>query len=137
MYYFRNPAAEISYVEAGYIRVDWGMANASANEVKGIYEHILQAMRRYRAKSLLCVYAQTMPLAKEVETWLLHDWIPRAAHDVDYQRCAIVEPKRTDSQAGTCTKTLCNGEPLEYAFFTSATEAEPWLLRPSLVPHLA
>jgi hypothetical protein len=137
MYYFRNPAAQISYVETGYVRVDWGALNASASEVKGIYEHILQAMRRYHAKSLLCVYAQAMPLTKEVETWLLHDWIPRAAHEVDYQRCAIVEPKRTASQAGPCTKTLCNGEPLEYAFFTSATEAEPWLLNRTLVPHLA
>jgi hypothetical protein len=137
MYYFRNPAAQISYVETGYIRVDWGALNASASEVKGIYEHILQAMRRYHAKSLLCVYAQATPLTKEVEAWLLHDWIPRAAHEVDYQRCAIVEPKRTASQAGSCTKTLCNGEPLEYAFFTSATEAEPWLLNRTLVPHLA
>ena len=136
MYYFRNPAAEISYVETGYIRVDWGMLNPSANEVKGIYEHVLQAMRRYHAKSLLCVYAQALPLGKDVENWLLHDWIPRAAHDVDYQRCAIVEPEKAATNPSACTKTLCSGEPLEYAFFTSAAEAEPWLLHQALVPHL-
>jgi hypothetical protein len=137
MYYFRNPAAEISYVETGYIRVDWGLLNASTNEVKGIYEHVLQAMRRYRVKSLLCVYAHAKPLAKEVESWLLHDWIPRAAQEVDYQRCAIVEAKKPASQPGTCIKTLCKGEPLEYAFFSSAAEAEPWLMHEALVPHLA
>jgi hypothetical protein len=135
MYYFRNPAAEISYAETGYIRTDWHLLNASVNEVRGIYEHVLQAMQRYHATSLLCVYAHRPTMHKEVEAWLLQNWIPRAVHEAGYHRCAVVEPHATTKQATTLAKSLGAGESLEYELFDSVEEAESWLERTSLVAH--
>jgi hypothetical protein len=133
MYYFRNPAAEITYAETGYIRTDWRLLNASVNEVRGIYEHVLQAMRRYRTTSLLCVYAQRQPMPKEVQAWLLSDWIPRAVHDVGYHRCAVVEPHASAKQSAARVESLGADELLEYGLFESVEEAEHWLVRASLV----
>ncbi|MFD2721585.1 hypothetical protein ACFST9_22915 [Hymenobacter monticola] len=96
--YFSNPAAVISHVSGGYIRLDWQPVAASAAELRAIYEHVLQAMRRHRSTALMTVHNQRPPMPQEVQTWLAHDWMPRAVAEVGYGRCAIVEATTPLSQ---------------------------------------
>ena len=126
--YFRNPAAEITYWPAGYLRTDWRSMAAEPAELRAIYEHVLRAMQRYEVSALLFVHGQAEPIPAAVQAWLSADWIPRAIAQADYQRCAIVETgTRPDAQDARAIGRQVSGT-LEYAFFGDATAATAWLL---------
>ncbi|MVN76052.1 hypothetical protein GO988_06920 [Hymenobacter sp. HMF4947] len=129
--YFRNPAAEITYYPAGYIRADWRAMDSSETELRAIYEHILGAMRRYEVTALLIKHTQPQPIPAVLRLWLLENWIPRAMREVGYRRCAIVETADTASRSATREIGSRLNQPLDFAYFEDPAEAEAWLLRPT------
>jgi hypothetical protein len=126
--YFRNPAAEITYWPAGYLRADWHSMATEPTELRAIYEHVLQAMQRYQVTALLFVHRQPEAIPPPVQEWLVANWIPRAIKQGNYQRCAIVE----DSSAEAKQVTQAIGRQLDgtltYAFFADVEMAITWLL---------
>lgn len=127
--YFRNPAAEITYWSAGYLRADWRSMTAEPAELRAIYGHVLRAMQRYEVTAVLFVHRQPESIPPELQHWLVSEWIPRAMREANYQRCALVELNQpaaeTDAQA---INHLLEGK-MEFSTFASIEDATAWLLR--------
>ena len=126
--YFRNPAAEISYWPAGYVRTDWHSLAAEPAELRAIYGHVLRAMQRYEVTAVLFVHRQPAALPAELQRWLASEWLPRAVREANYQRCAFVE---LDQPATTEAARPPLLSPPECAWFSEVAEARAWLLRPT------
>lgn len=129
--YFRNPAAEITYWPAGYVRADWRSMAAEPAELRAIYGHVLRALQRYAVTAVLFVHHQPEAISEELQHWVVGEWIPRAMREANYQRCALVElshpTEETDAQA---ISQRLKGQ-MEFSFFASIDEAAAWLLRPA------
>ncbi|MBF9142104.1 hypothetical protein [Hymenobacter properus] len=125
--YFSNPAASISYLSAGYVRLDWQPLTASVAELRAIYEHVLQAMQQHRCTALMTVHNQRPPMPLEVQTWLAHDWMPRAVAEVGYSRCAIVEATTPLSRLAARAVGADMGPALQFRYFDTAEKADAWL----------
>ena len=126
--YFRNAAAAIAHAPAGYIRLEWQPAPATAEELRAIYEHVLRAMVRYRAPRLLSIHNDRPPLPLEVQTWLAADWHPRAVAQAGYERYASVEAASPVSRlAARAVGSSLDGQ-LDYRYFASEAEAAAWLV---------
>jgi len=126
--YFRNPAAEITYWPAGYLRADWRSMAAEPAELRAIYEHVLQAMQRYEVTALLFVHQQPETIPPSVQEWLVANWIPRAIQQGKYQRCAIVENSSAEARQATQAIGRQVDGTLAYAFFADVEAAITWLL---------
>lgn len=126
--YFRNPAAEITYWPAGYLRTDWRSMAAEPTELRAIYEHVLQAMQRYEVKVLLFVHQQPETIPPAVKDWLVANWIPRAIRQGKYQRCAIVESSNAEARQATQAIGRQIAGTLDYALFADVETAIAWLL---------
>lgn len=127
LHYFRNAAAVISYAPAGYIHLDWQPVPATPAELRAIYEHVLQAMLRHRAGTLLTVHNNRPPLPPDVQTWLTQNWMPRAVREVGYGRCAIVEAEMPLSRlAAHSVGSGVNGQ-INYQYFGTEEAAIAWL----------
>ncbi|MDO7847007.1 hypothetical protein Q5H92_11610 [Hymenobacter sp. M29] len=129
--YFSNQAAVISYAPGGYVRLDWQPVAASAPELRAIYEHVLQAMRHHRATALMTVHNQRPPMPPEVQTWLAHNWLPRAVAEAGYGRCAVVEATTPLSRLAARTVGSDMGAALRFRYFDTQEAADEWLRGPS------
>ena len=129
LHYFRNPAATISYMSAGYIRLDWQPVAATAPELRAIYEQVLRAMRHHSATSLMTVHNQRPPMPPDVQSWLTQDWMPRAVAEVGYGLCAIVEAAQPLSRLAARSVGSAFAGQLRYQYFDSETAADAWLRR--------
>jgi hypothetical protein len=125
--YFSNPAANISFVPEGYIRLDWQPVAAAAAELRAIYEHVLHAMQHHRVAALMTVHNQRPPMPPEVQSWLAHDWMPRAVASVGYARCAIVEAAFPLSRLAARAVGADMGPALRFQYFDTAEAAAAWL----------
>jgi hypothetical protein len=125
--YFSNPAAVISYISGGYVRLDWQPVAAAPAELRAIYEHVLQAMLHHRSTALMTVHNQRPPMPQEVQTWLAHDWMPRAVAEVGYGRCAIVEAANPLSRLAARAVGTDMGAALQFRYFDTPEAADAWL----------
>jgi hypothetical protein len=125
--YFSNPAAVISYAPVGYVRLDWQPVPATAPELRAIYEHVLRAMLHHGATALMSVHNLRPPMPPEVQTWLAHDWMPRAAAEVGYGRCAIVEAATPLSRLAARTVGANMSRALSFQYFDTVEAADAWL----------
>ncbi|MBO2011513.1 hypothetical protein [Hymenobacter negativus] len=126
-HYFSNAAAVISYAPAGYIRLDWQAAPATAPELRAIYEHVLRAMIHHRSPTLMTVHNRRPPMSAEVQTWLTQEWIPRAVATVGYGRCAIVQAEMPLSRLAAHAVGSGQKTTLRYRYFDDETAADSWL----------
>ena len=127
--YFRNVAATISYVAAGYVRLDWQAVPSTANDLKAIYEHVLQAMQRYRSTAIMSVHNQRPAMPPEVQSWLVTDWIPRAVRDASYTRCAVVEAATPMSRLAARAVGIESKGLIDFRYFDGDVPADTWLRR--------
>jgi hypothetical protein len=127
VYYFGNAAATISYVPAGYIRLDWQPVPATATELQAIYEHVLRAMKHHHVASLMTVHNNRPPMPQAVQTWLTTSWMPRAVREASYNRCAIVEASNPLSRLAARAVGANAVGPLDYQYFDSPQAAAAWL----------
>lgn len=101
---------------------------AEPAELRAIYEHVLQAMRRYEVTALLFVHQQPETIPPSVQEWLVANWIPRAIQQGKYQRCAIVEDSSAEARLATQAIGRQVDGTLAYAFFADVEAAITWLL---------
>ncbi len=125
--YFSNAAAVISYVPAGYIRLDWQPVAVTAPELRAIYEHVLRAMLHHRATALMTVHNRRPPMPAEVQAWLTEDWIPRAVATVAYGRCAIVQAELPLSRLAARSVGSGQKTALDFRYFDTEAAADAWL----------
>lgn len=134
LHYFRNAAAVISYAPGGYVRLDWQPTAVTPGELRGIYEHVLRALLHHRVTALMTVHNQRPPMPPEIQTWLTHDWMPRAVAEGGYDRCAVVEADTPLSRlAARAVGAGVSGQ-LTYQYFDTTEAADVWL-RKQLSPH--
>jgi hypothetical protein len=126
--YFCTAAASVAYVPAGYVRLDWQTADATADELKAIYEQVLLAMQQHHTSRLMTVHNERLPVPLEVQAWLIENWVPRTLQAVGHGRCAVVETKSDQSRRAVRAVGANIEEPLEYQFFSSPEDAAEWLL---------
>jgi hypothetical protein len=125
--FFCNAAATVTYVPAGYIRLDWQPVPAPADELRAVYEQVLLAMQHHGTSSLMTVHNNRPPVPPEVQAWLGENWVPRALREVGYGRCAVVEAEVTLSRQSVRAVGSSIEEPLEYQFFSTPEAADAWL----------
>lgn len=129
--YFRNPAADITYWPAGYLRTDWRSLAAEPAELRAIYGHVLRAMQRYTVTAVLFVHRQSDAIPEELQHWLVGEWIPRAIREANYQRCALVELSQPTEESDARAINQRLKERMEFSFFADVEAAAAWLLRPA------
>lgn len=125
--YLHNAAAVISYHAAGYVQLDWTSVATSSQELKAIYEHLLQAMKYFGASKVMTVHGQRPPMTQDVQQWLIEEWVPRAVAEVNYSCCAVVEAQTPLSRLAA--RTVGGGllGLLRHAYFVEQEEAASWL----------
>ena len=128
--YFRNPAAEITYYPAGYVRADWRSMAAEPAELRAIYGHVLRAMQRYGVTAVLFVHQQPEAITPELQHWVVEEWIPRAMREANYQRCALVEVYQPTSETDARAISQLLAGKMEFSFFAEVEAAAAWLVRP-------
>ncbi|TGE29422.1 hypothetical protein [Hymenobacter metallicola] len=125
--YFSNPALNLSFDAAGYLRLRWTQTGGTEEELRTAYQQVQQAMKHFRTGKTMSIHQQRPLIPVLVQQWLSTNWIPRSVREAGYSHCAIVESQ--NPMARLASQAVGLGAPAALAFrhFSTEAAADQWL----------
>lgn len=131
--FFQNPAGNVYYQPAGYVRLAWNPERHSLEVIQAFYEQALALLVSTGVRRILSEHGARAPLPVAAQEWLTGNWIPRAMSQANTHSCAIVEG--ADPMHRLSTQSVVSTAPLGFKFkrFDNLTAATAWLRNLELV----
>ncbi|WP_324680094.1 hypothetical protein [Hymenobacter sp. GOD-10R] len=126
--YFSNVTGQVIYHPAGYIGINWFISPLAGASFREVLEHVLVLLKQKGLHKIYSDHRGMPPVWIDECAWLLHDWFPRLAREIQYGYCALVQDRATIGSAVLhLTLARIDTLPLNVSCFEASEEALLWL----------
>lgn len=121
--------AQVSFVQSGYIVLQWSDTTATNEQLQALYERVLALMKMHRTPRLLSDHRLRPPMSMTLQQWLRNEWIPRAIVEAGYSHCAIVESSSPLGRLAARAIGMAVAPTLTARYFDTVEPAQAWILQ--------
>lgn len=127
--YFENSVGRLWEEPAGYLRLEYKPGPRGEVEFRALLTHTAQALTRHHWKCVLVDQRHMIPFVISEQTWMTHEWLPRAVHESGYRYGAVLVANNVFARLAMTQVVLGTRDlPHSYRSFEHEAEATAWLL---------
>jgi len=128
--YYENAVGRATDDSLGFARLTYKEGVRSTDAFHALLGHVTRLIAR-RADGCLLVDQRLMqPFTPEEQTYVIEQWLPRAAQEGGYRFGAVVVAHNVFARLATAmVVTAVRDLPMTYCYFEQEAEAVTWLLQ--------
>jgi hypothetical protein len=127
--YFKNNAGCVWEEPQAYLRLDYYAGPRNETQFQALLTHARQAMLRHSWSKMLINQQLMSAFTPSEESWMIHNWLPRAVQEAGYRHGALVVAQDVFARLAM-TNVVMSSHKLGHLYrsFEQEPEALTWLL---------